>query len=250
MNKMDWKKYKLIVFDLDNTLAKSKIPIDSEMSKILAKLLEIKKVAVISGGGFLQIQKEVLNPLSVKSNFSNLYIFPTDGNAYYTWKNIWHPVYINSLSKIDKNKIEQAVRETLIEIEFKEKNTRGELLEDRESSMVFSALGQNALLEDKQKWDPDKKKRFEIKRILDQKLPDFEISVAGTTSIDITPKGINKAYGIKKMVEYIKVPIEKMVFVGDALFEGGNDNSVIETGIDTMSVENPEETKKIIKEII
>ena len=41
---------RLIVFDLDGTLAESKSSLDSEMTELLHKLLDIVKVAVISGG--------------------------------------------------------------------------------------------------------------------------------------------------------------------------------------------------------
>jgi len=50
---------KLIVFDLDGTLAESKSPLDAEMSGLLHDLLGIVKVAVISGGDWP----------SLKSNF-------------------------------------------------------------------------------------------------------------------------------------------------------------------------------------
>ena len=241
---------KAILFDLDNTLSMSKMPIDGKMSKLFTKLLNIKRVAVISGGGLGQLKKELLDMLPADADFTNLHLFPTDGGAYYRWNQKWEPVYINSLNEDAKNKIKEAVFETLEETGLKTENPMGELVEDRGSAMVFSALGQEALLIDKEKWDSDGSKRQKIKKILDEKLPDFEISVAGTTSIDITPKGINKAYGIRKMIEYINVPLEKIVFVGDALFPNGNDNAVIETGVKTISVRDPEDTRKVIKEII
>ena len=48
---------KLIVFDLDGTLAASKSPLDAEMSSLLHDLLSVVKVAVISGGAWLQFEK-------------------------------------------------------------------------------------------------------------------------------------------------------------------------------------------------
>ena len=41
---------KLIVFDLDGTLAESKSSLDGEMAVLLRDLLGIVKVAIISGG--------------------------------------------------------------------------------------------------------------------------------------------------------------------------------------------------------
>jgi hypothetical protein len=54
---------KLIVFDLDGTLAPSKSSLDAEMSSLLHDLLEIIKVAVISGGAWLQFERQVLSNL-------------------------------------------------------------------------------------------------------------------------------------------------------------------------------------------
>ena len=249
--------YKLIIFDLDNTLTKSKETIDEEMSELFFKLLKEKKVAVISGGSMAQMEKELIFLLKIDSNFSNLHIFPTDGTAYFAWsiKNgKWEMIYQEAMSGKDKIKIIDAFSKVLKEIDFYTKYAReddwGELIEDRVSSITFSALGQNAPLNIKEKWVCDQKKRLEIKKMLEKVIPEFEIGVAGTTSIDVTAKGQNKAYGIEKMVEYLKVPKNEMIFIGDSLFAGGNDNPVINTGVNAISVKNPEETKDLIKKII
>lgn len=250
MDKINWKSYELVVFDLDNTLTGSKIPMDKEMAILFTQLLDFTKVAVISGGNFQEFDRDLLSPLSTDANFSNLHLFPTDGTAYYKWQGGWKNIYTENLSTNSKKIIKDAFRVALDKVGFKEEKIFGELIEDRGSSIVFSALGQEAPLELKKKWDPDQRKRFEIKKILDELIPEFEVNVAGTTSIDVTAKDLDKAYGIRKMIEYIKVPVEKMIFMGDALFPGGNDNDVLKTGIKAVAVSGPEDTKKIIKEII
>ncbi len=242
--------YDIIVFDLDNTLTESKTVIDNEMSDLICNLLKIKQVAIVSGGGLKQFQKQVIGALECKESFSNLHIFPTDGAMYYKWHNQWKLVYKNILSENDKQKIRNAFTEALEKFNFNFENIIGELIEDRESAMVFSGLGQDAPLEIKKLWDPDGKKRIEIKRYLDDKIPEFEVHIAGTTSIDITLKGLDKAYCILKIKEYLKIPIEKMLFVGDALIEGSNDYPVMSTGVKTVKVNNPNETKGIIRDII
>jgi HAD superfamily hydrolase (TIGR01484 family) len=250
---MESAKAKLIVFDLDNTLAVSKTVIDEEMSELLRKLLEIKKVAVISGGSFKQLEKELLFHLSLETNLTNLHIFPTGGTSYYNWikdEGKWALIYQESLSEKEKIKIIDSISTTLKEINFDKESIKGNLIEDKDSSITFSGLGQDADLNEKVKWDPDQSIRQVIKSSLDKMLPDFEVKIAGTTSIDITAKGKDKAYGIQKMVEYIKVPISEMVYVGDSLFEGGNDHPVIKTGINVLAVKNPEGTKNIIRNIL
>ncbi len=94
------------------------------------------------------------------------------------------------------------------------------MIEDRGSQITFSALGQEAPLDEKKKWDPDFKKREKIKEILKPLIPDFSIQLGGSTSIDVTRPGIDKAYGVKKLQETLGIAIEDMIFVGDAVFPG------------------------------
>jgi hydroxymethylpyrimidine pyrophosphatase-like HAD family hydrolase len=63
---------KLIVFDLDGTIAESKSSLDDEMSALLRDLLSIVKVSVISGGDWPQFQKQLLSSLSDGTNLKNL----------------------------------------------------------------------------------------------------------------------------------------------------------------------------------
>ncbi len=99
----------------------------------------------------------------------------------------------------------------------------GEEIEDRGSQITFSALGQQAPNKEKEKWDPDFTKRKKIKVFLDNLIPEFSVRLGGETSIDITKPGIDKAYGIKKLRDTLGIAIHEMIFIGDALFPGGND---------------------------
>jgi hydroxymethylpyrimidine pyrophosphatase-like HAD family hydrolase len=69
-------------------------------------------------------------------------------------------------------------------------------------------------------------------------------------TIDITRKGINKAYGIMRLVQYLNITIDDVLFVGDTLFYGGNDYPAKTTGIDCISVKGPEETANLIKSLL
>jgi hydroxymethylpyrimidine pyrophosphatase-like HAD family hydrolase len=126
----------------------------------------------------------------------------------------------------------------------------GEQIEDRGAQITWSALGQQAPIEVKSVWDPDRKKRAPLQAALIAHLSDFSVRANATTSIDITRAGINKAYGVRKLSEIINAPIENMVYVGDALFPGGNDEVVKETGIKTHEVKDPSDTEKFIQELL
>jgi HAD superfamily hydrolase (TIGR01484 family) len=103
---------------------------------------------------------------------------------------------------------------------------------------------------EKEKWDADFAKRKKIKTILDTLIPEFSVRLGGATSIDVTKPGIDKAYGIKKLQETLGISIKEMIYVGDALFVGGNDYPAEQAGVISIPVRGPNETKRVIEAII
>ena len=241
---------KLIIFDLDGTLAKSKSPIDQEMAELLKSLLEVAQVSIISGGDWPQFQKQVLDHLPKNSLFQKLSILPTCGTKFYQYKDDWKELYEENFTVEEKKQILESLNEAIKNSKLEIKKTWGEQIEDRGSQITFSALGQEAPLAEKKGWDDDFAKRKKIVEPLKKSLKDFSIGMGGTTSIDITKPGIDKAYGINKLKEILNIEIPEMLFVGDALFEGGNDYPARSTGAKCIQVRDPEETKRIIETVI
>jgi len=242
---------KLIVFDLDGTLAGSKSPLDSEMSGLLHDLLLIVKVAVISGGDWPQFEKQLLSNLPHDERLANLSLLPTCGTKFYRYDSAaWKKIYSEDLTAEERDKILSSLTKAIISADFKTDKLRGEQIEDRGSQITFSALGQKAALEEKNKWDPDFSKRKKIKAILDTLIPEFSVRIGGSTSIDITKPGIDKAYGIRKLRDLLGISLKEMIYIGDALYVGGNDSPAKEAGVDCISVKDPNETKRVIPTII
>jgi phosphomannomutase len=241
---------KLIVFDLDGTLAKSKSALDAEMSTALHQLLGIVKVAVISGGDWPQFQKQLLPNLLHDERLADLSILPTCGTKFFQYAGEWKKVYSEDFTADEKQKIISSLGKAFDESGFKAEKVWGEVIEDRGSQITLSALGQQAPLEAKEKWDPDFSKRKKIKAILDRYIPDFSVRLGGTTSIDVTRPGVDKAYGIRKLRDILGIPLNEMLFIGDALFEGGNDYPVREAGVISIAVRGPQETKPVVEAII
>lgn len=241
---------KLIVFDLDGTLAESKSPLDAEMAKLLSNLLAIVKVAVISGGNWPQFEKQVLANLPHDERLKNLSLLPTCGTKFYQFETDWKKIYSEDFSAAEKEKIIRSLQQVSDDSGFKPAKVWGEVIEDRGSQITFSALGQQAPLEEKEKWDPDFNKRKKMKERLDQLIPEFSVRLGGTTSVDVTKPGIDKAYGIGKLRDTLGTAIREMIFVGDALFPGGNDYPAKEAGVLSIQVKNPYETKRVIETII
>jgi hypothetical protein len=241
---------RLIVFDLDGTLAESKSAVDPEMSGLLHDLLGIVNVAIISGGGWPQFEKQVVSKLPHDEHLKQLSLLPTCGTKLYQYSGDWKKLYEEDFTKNEREKILSSLHKALAEAGYKVARVWGEVIEDRGSQITFSALGQQAPLEEKNKWDPDYAKRKKIKAILDGYIPEFSVRLGGSTSIDITKPGIDKAYGIGKLRDLLHTSLEEMIYIGDALFPGGNDYPVEEAGVDSIRVKGPEETKQVIRTII
>lgn len=105
-------------------------------------------------------------------------------------------------------------------------------------------------MQEKEKWDPDFAKRKEIKAILDRLIPDYSVRLGGSTSIDVTKAGIDKAYGIRKLEEMLNILPGEMIFIGDALFPGGNDYPAKQAGVQCIAVNCPDDTKRVIETIL
>jgi phosphomannomutase len=241
---------KLIVFDLDGTLAKSKSSLDAEMSALLHNLLDIVKVAVISGGDWPQFEKQLLSNLPHDERLANLSVLPTCGTKFFQYAGDWKKLYSEDFTADEKEKIVTSLKKAIGVAGFKFEKIWGEQIEDRGSQITFSALGQQAPLDEKDKWDPDFTKRKKIKTILDTLIPEFSVRLGGATSIDVTKPGIDKAYGIRKLRDLLGISLKEMIFIGDALFVGGNDYPAREAGVVSIAVRGPNETKRVTEAII
>lgn len=238
-----------MAFDLDGTLAESKQRMSAEMGELIARLLDKIPVAVMSGAGWPQFEQQFFPALPLGTNFSNLYIFPDNAAQCFVYRSgSWKPQYDQAFTPVEKEHIVRELKEALKETGLYEVPVRvwGERIEDRGAEIVFSGLGQEAPPEEKRRWDPDNSKKRALRDALAKRLPEFSEGANGSTSVDITRKGITKAYGVKRLAELSGVSIAEMLYVGDALDEGGNDSVVKETGVQTHAVFGPEETAQLI----
>lgn len=247
-------KKKVIVFDLDETLTETRSSITDEMSELVEKLLKKFQVCVISGGAFGQFEKQLLSNLKVGDELlSSLHLMPTCGTQYYRYNpktKKWVRVYADNIKAEDREKIIKVLEAAIEECGFQFDNPVGPLIEDRGSQITYSAVGQDNTPSIKKAWDPTGKKKIKMRDIVAKRLPDFEVKAAGTTSIDVTNKGMDKAYGMKKLIHVLHVQKEDILFLGDRLFEGGNDYPVKLLGIDTIAVDGYEQTPAAVRTIL
>ncbi|MBI5456319.1 HAD-IIB family hydrolase [Candidatus Kaiserbacteria bacterium] len=243
---------KAVLFDLDDTLVESWQPPTAPMIEKLSRLLDRVPVAILSAASFDRIEKSFLPPLEDHPHVKRLYVFSyASAEAHMLENGKWIAQYQVKHTPEERVRIIAAIKEGVAETGIIERSPKyqWEILE-RDSKIVFTALGLNATQAEKKAWDTDLSKRTKLKKALDAKIPGFEIAIGGSTTIDITPKGINKAYGALYLAKQLGIQPKEMLFVGDAIYPGGNDYSVMEASVETRQVQNPEETELLIDKLL
>ncbi|WP_240422811.1 HAD-IIB family hydrolase [Leucobacter sp. wl10] len=247
---------RLIAFDLDDTLAPSKSPVEPRMLAVFARLLDRTSVAVISGGNFEQFEMQLVDRLDAfqgvdETALERLHLLPTCGTRYEHRENgAWVTVYRENLTPDERDAALTALREEAQRLGLWEAEPWGEILEDRGSQVTFSALGQRAPVAAKQRWDPDGSKKNTLRAAVAARLPGLEVRSGGSTSVDITRRGIDKAYGMRKLEANTGIPLEEMLFVGDRLDPDGNDYPVKTLGVPCRAVEDWEDTAAFLEELL
>ena len=241
---------KLIVFDLDGTLAPSKSSLAPETAGLMHDLLGIIRVAVISGGAWTQFEKQLLTDLPKNSQLTNLSLLPTCGTKFFQFSGKWTELYSEDLTAEQRKKIIDSLNKASAEAGNHPDKVWGDVIEDRGSQVTYSALGQQAPLAEKEKWDADFAKRKKISAILEKLIPEFSVRLGGATSIDVTKPGIDKAYGMNKLRDTLHISLKEMIYIGDALFPGGNDYPAEQDGVVSIPVKGPDDTNVVIKAIL
>jgi phosphomannomutase len=243
---------RLVAFDLDDTLTVSKSKIDRHMAVLLGDLLARLDVCIITGGKFGQIQAQVLQHLHAPAGrLVHLHIMPTCGTRYYAWRNgAWHRRYAEDLTEDEKRRIVNVLAAGAMDLGFWERSPWGEIIEDRGSQITYSALGQRAPADAKHEWDPDDSKKRKLRDYAAERLPDLEVRVGGTTSVDVTRNGIDKAFGIKRLMGKLSISPDELLFIGDRLEEGGNDYPARALGVRWVEVTQWQDTARYVQDLL
>lgn len=211
----------LIIFDLDGTLAESKSDLDGEMATLLARLLGTVDVAIISGGAWAQFEKQVLAFLTHDERLKRLSLLPTCGTKFYRFDGAWTKLYSEDFTAAEKKKIMGARDQAVRKAGFEAEKHWGAPIEDRDSQVTF--FGSGGAVGRKRKMGSRLRKAQgdrSCSRAADScVLNPFGAALPRSTS----PGRGHKAYGVKKLHETLGIAIADMIFIGDAIFPGGND---------------------------
>ena len=241
----------LALFDLDDTLAPSKSKVGDEVVDMIVALTKVVQVGVISGGRFEQFDTQLLSSIDDEEALGQIHVLPTCGTRYLVRKGgEWSEVYSEPLRDDEAQRATVALEEGAKALGLWEESTWGDRIELRGSQVTFSALGQAAPVDAKAAWDPDGRKKESLRAYVAEKLPDLEVRSGGSTSVDITRKGIDKAYGVNRLLERLGLRPDQAVFFGDRVDEGGNDYPVIATGVPCIAVTGWEDTPEKVRAAI
>jgi phosphomannomutase len=243
----------MTAFDLDDTLAPSKALLPDPVRDALIALLGVSEVCVISGGQIEQFRTQLVGRLGVLPDAlaARLHLMPTCGTQYWRLTSDGLTcVYAEDLTADEKSRAMAAVEEEARRLGLWAEETWGPALEDRGSQITFSALGQQAPLDAKKAWDPSGEKKNRLRAAVQARVPDLEVRSGGSTSVDITRQGIDKAYGMQRLAELTGVGFADTLFVGDRLDPDGNDYPVKALGVPTIAVEGWEDTVQVITRVI
>ncbi len=244
---------RLVAFDLDDTLAPSKSAISPRMGELLLALAERVEVAIISGGQLQQFQAQVVEKLPVAGAdaLDRFHLLPTCGTQYYRVTEAGvRTVYAHALTDDEKQRALAAVEDEARRLGLWESETWGDILEDRGSQITFSALGQKAPVEAKMAWDPTGEKKNALRDAVAARIPDLEVRSGGSTSVDITRRGIDKAFGMRQLADQTGISLDDMLFVGDRLDEHGNDYPVLAMGVTCHAVTGWQDTEAFLETLI
>ena len=242
---------KAAMFDVDETLAASFQAPEPEIIEKLANLLEYIPVCIITGAGLSRIDKDFLTPLAHSPHVARLYVLPNSSSQAYTWADGWNEEYSLVLTEEERARIKEVFAKAEEEVPLiRDTEHFGQRLVDREAQIAFTVVGLDAPQDVKMTWDPGAAKRHVIREYLMKYLPEFDVRTGGASTIDVTRKDMTKAYGVMWLAQKLRLEPREMLYVGDALYDGGNDAAVIPTGIQTRKVSGPSETSTVLDEML
>jgi phosphomannomutase len=230
---MSHMQYTHLFFDMDGTVTPSRSKISPEMKDLLSSVPAT--VAIISGSHNEQMNFQVDGlPVIRMGQNGNHVIHPELGE-------LWN----EPLTEDQKAEIMRHAH-TVWEACTHEVPDENDLFEDRGAQISLSLFGHHADPVAKKAFDGDFKKRKALLEQFPFESEGLEVKLGGSTCLDYFPKGKNKGYNINRLIETLQWDKDECLFFGDALFPGGNDETVVGV-IETVSVESPEDCYKKLK---
>jgi phosphomannomutase len=245
---------RIVAFDLDGTLAQSPTSVPPRMAALLRRLMREVDVCVVSGGSFDRLREQVVAPVEDAAEGENpvdlvrLHLMPVNGTHYHRWYDgSWHEVYDEEVPVGDVDRVSRVLIGGAKALGLWDPHHVGDVIQDRGSQITYSALGTKAPLEARLAWDPDGSKKESLRAYAAERLPDLEVLSGGATAVDVTRKGVDKSYGMHRLMDRLDLDRRNVMFVGDRLDAHGNDRPVLAMGIRCVAVTNWADTAALVE---
>jgi phosphomannomutase len=227
--------YTHLFFDMDGTVTESRSKISREMKQYMAKLPATIAIISCSHNAQMEFQMDGLPIIKMGQN-GNHVIHPEKGE-------LWFDV----LTDEEKDEIFEHLNMVW---EASDQNVPDidDIIEDRGSQISLSLYGHHADQAAKKAFDGNFKKRIELLERFPFESDNVEVRMGGSTCLDYFRKGKNKGHNIDRLIQEMKWDKDECIFFGDALFPGGNDETVVGV-IKTVSVVDPQDTMDKLKEL-
>ena len=225
------------LFDVDGTLTPSRLPIDKNFEQFFLNWMKGKNVYLVTGSD----KDKTIEQIGEKiwSNVNRAY--QSCGNAVYEK---------GKLIRQSDFKLDRELRRLLFTFnavsEWPHKFDNH--IEERIGLVNYSSIGRSCPQTYRNAyhmWDMLNEERKLFCKMVEETFPELEASIGGQISIDIYPKGQNKA----QVLDDLEGPI---TFFGDRCEPGGNDYPIVSRIEDEHIVHNVKdwkETYKLLKTI-
>ena len=237
-----------ILADVDDTICESCQQISGAMADQISKMVDNGfQFAFISGTK----SEDLMRMISLNLNREH-YILGTTGTKCVKVKadKSTETLYNFSLNPKEKQEILDAFDKLIEHYNIVSLTTKEDQVQDRDSQITLSAIGRHAPSELKAEHDPLGKKRKVWVEFLKKHLDEnkYEMNIAGTTSIDVTRKNMDKEWGIRQFAKEKEIEFDEILFFGDKLEPGGNDFPETKV-VDCVAVTCPDDTLEKLKRI-
>jgi phosphomannomutase len=239
---------KTFIADIDDTICPSTKPISAAMAREVDRLVAAGRTfAFISGSTVDQIGEQLTPHLTQPHH-----LLGATGTHYVkvTYRGggpVREEVYREGFSDAERKEILDAVEALIAKFGIKPMTSKEDQLQDRGSQITLSAVGRHAPDAAKRAYDPDSAKRREWLKFLKERLGDrFSYRIGGTTSVDVTRMGIDKAWGIRRFLEHNRLSPGETLFFGDKLGPDGNDYPALSV-VDCIEVSDPKHMLAVLR---
>jgi len=234
----------ILMFDVDDTVCESTKPISEAVARVLNSLREKNFLLVFTSGSKIDQVYHQLHPI-LKGKY---WIMGASGSSCESVDSGGRKlIFSEEMPQEDRTKILNLLSEVVEKFNIQTMTTKEDQIQDRISQITLSCIGRGAPSDIKSSFDADRSKRKVWVDYIKERLGgEYNINIGGTTSIDITLKGVDKSTGAKKWLECMNFDKRDIMFFGDQLEDGGND-SVMKDLVDCIQVGNPMDTLNILE---